>query len=250
MSSIAAQQSGSANGAHVQDLKTRLAKVHRILAAGGILPLTKGHVGARVPNADLILVLGHIHADGRTLDTTTEDDICSMDGHGNQVGECGAGLVGERYIHTAILRARPDVNAVVHCHAPRATAFGIAGVHILPIGNRGGIFAPHVPILDFDGQINTPERGELVRDALGDSYGVVLKNHGIVAVGGSIEKACMAAFAMEETAELQMMAAAVGTPQPMSDEEAQRVRDSAEDNEEFFAHVWQHYAAMDPFAQA
>lgn len=247
MTSIAEQQPSSPNEAQVQGLRTRLARAHRILAAGGILPLTKGHMGCRVPHSELVLVLGHIHADGRTLDTTTEDDICSMDAHGNQVGECGAGLVGERYIHTAVLRARPDVNAVVHCHAPRATAFGVAGVNILPIGNRGGIFAPQVPILDFDGQINTPERGEMVAAALGDAYGVVLKNHGIVAVGASIEKACMAAFAMEETAELQMMAATVGTPVPMSDEEAKRVRDSAEDNEEFFAHVWQHYAAMDPF---
>lgn len=40
-------------------------------------------------------------------------------------------------------------------------------MHILPVGNRGGIFAPKVSILDFDGQIDTPERGEMVRQAIG-----------------------------------------------------------------------------------
>jgi len=47
------------------------------------------------------------------------------------------------------MKVRPDVTSVVHAHPTYATAFGIAGVNILPVGNRGGIFAPQVPILDF-----------------------------------------------------------------------------------------------------
>ena len=44
-------------------LRRRLAKAHRVLTAGGIWPLTKGHVSARVPDTDQVLILGHIHAD-------------------------------------------------------------------------------------------------------------------------------------------------------------------------------------------
>jgi L-fuculose-phosphate aldolase len=226
-------------------LKRRLAQAHRILAAGGLLPLTKGHVSARAPAGEGILILGHIHAMGRTLDTTTEDDITAITPDG--VALPGAlPPVGERYIHTAVLAGRTDVNAVVHCHPAHATAFGIAGVNVLPVGNRGGIFAPRVEILDFDGQIDTPERGELVRDALGDAPALVLRNHGIVAVGTKIETAVVTAFALEETARLQWIAASVGRPQPLSQIESARVAAGGPDHDEFFSHVWAYYVAMDP----
>ena len=226
-------------------LKRRLARAHRILAAGGLLPLTKGHASARVPGSERILILGHIHGLGRTLDTTTADDIVTIGLDGVQVdGEIGA--VGERYIHSAVMAARSDIGAVVHCHPTYATALGIAGIAVLPVGNRGGIFAPRVPILDFDGQIDTPERGEMVRDALGEGSAVVLENHGIVAAGSSIDAAVVTAFALEETAHLQWIASQVGTPKPLSAAECSRVSRGGPEHDEFFAHVWAHYAAMDP----
>lgn len=228
----------------IVDLKSRVAKVHRILATGGMLPLTKGHAAARVPGANLILVPGHIHAFGRTIDTTIDSDIFTMDMFGGPV-DASMDLIGERYMYSEVMRARPEVGAMVHCHPPFATGLGIAGVHVLPLGNRGGIFAPNVPILEFDGQIDRPERGAMVNEALGDSCAVVLKNHGIVAIGETPERACMVAFALEETARLQCIASTVGVPQPISAEETARVKSGA-DHVEYFDHVWQHYAALDP----
>lgn len=243
-SSVMDERAGVDQGSVVADLKRRVAKVQRILAAGGMLPLTKGHASARVPGAGLVLVPGHIHAFGRTLDTTTESDIFTMDLHGNPV-DASMDLIGERYMYSEVMRARPEVGAMVHCHPPYATGLGIAGVNVLPLGNRGGIFAPRVPILDLDGQIDRPERGALVNEALGDSCAVVLKNHGIVTVGETPERACIVAFALEETARLQCIASTVGVPQPISDAEIARVKSGA-DHLEYFDHVWQHYAAMDP----
>ena len=226
-------------------LRDRLAKAHRILAAGGMLPITKGHASVRVAGAAQLLVLGHIHALGRTLDTTGPDDLVTVGLDGRQIdGTISA--VGERYIHTAIMAARDDVEAVVHCHPTYATALGVAGVNVLPIGNRGGIFAPRVPILDFDGQIDTPELGALVADTLGEGCALVLRNHGIVAAGATIEHATVTAFALEETARMQWIAAQVGTPVPLCAGECARVSRGGEEHDEFFTHVWAHYAAMDP----
>jgi L-fuculose-phosphate aldolase len=227
------------------ELRERLAKAHRILAAGGLLPLTKGHASARLPGGSTLLVLGHIHAHGRTLDTTGPDDLVTVDLHGDQV-DGSVRAVGERYIHTAVLAARDDVGAVVHCHPTYATALAVADVNVLPIGNRGGIFAPHVPILNFDGQIDTPELGARVAEALGDGCALVLVNHGIVAAGRTIENAVVTAFALEETARMQWIASQVGTPVPLSAAECRRVGRGGEEHEEFFAHVWAHYAAIDP----
>ena len=226
-------------------LKKRLAKVHRIITAGGVWPLTKGHVSCRVPGTDHVLILGHIHSEGRNLGNTDVDDIVTVDIEGNFI-EGRIEAVDERYAHTEVYKVRPDVHAVVHAHPPIATAFGIAGVNILPVGNRGGIFAPHVPILGFDKQIDTPERGRMVAEALGKGCAVVLKNHGVVVTSDTIENVCITVFALEETAELHWRAAQLGKVEPISNAEVRSVLTGTR-YEEYFSHVWGHYEALDPW---
>src|SRR5436853_3038267 len=94
-------------------LRRRLARAHRILTAGGIWPLTKGHVSARIPDTDRVLILGHIHADGRSLKHVDVDDIVTVDLEGNWI-EGNVEPVDERFLHLEIMKARPDVTAVVH----------------------------------------------------------------------------------------------------------------------------------------
>ena len=134
----------------------------------------------------------------------------------------------------------------MHAHPPIATAFGIAGVNILPVGNRGGIFAPHVPILSFDKQIDTPERGRMVAEAIGKGRAVVLKNHGVVVTSDTIENVCITVFALEETAELHWRAAQLGKVEPITNAEVRSVLTGAR-YEEYFSHVWGHYEALDPW---
>ncbi len=234
-----------ARGTEVLALKKRLAKVHRIITAGGLWPLTKGHVSCRVPGGDHVLILGHIHSEGRSLANTDVDDIVTIDIEGNFI-EGRIEAVDERYAHTEVYKARPDFHAVVHAHPTMATAFGIAGVNILPVGNRGAIFAPMVPILAFDKQIDTPERGRMVRDAMGEGCAVVLKNHGVVVASDSIENVCISLFALEETAQLHWYAAQLGKVERISSGEVKSVM-AGHRYEEFFAHVWGHYDAMDPW---
>ena len=211
----------------------------------GVWPLTKGHVSARVAGRDEILVLRHIHAHGRTLDSTTADDICTIDLEGHPLSS-GIEPVGELFMHTSILSRRSEFTSVVHCHSTYATALGVADVNILPVGRRGAPFFPSVPILDLDRQIDTAERGRLVESALGEGCAIVLRNHGTVVAGDTIEHAAMLAIALEDTAKLQWIAAAVGAPRGMSQEEARDTM-SGRRRAEFFDHVWQHYLAMDPW---
>ena len=125
-------------------LRRRVARAHRILTAGGIWPLTKGHVSARIPGTDHVLILGHIHSEGRSLIDTDVDDIVTVDLDGNWL-EGRIEPVDERFLHLEIMKDRPDVTSVVHAHPTYATAFGIAGVNILPVGNRGAILTPAMP---------------------------------------------------------------------------------------------------------
>jgi L-ribulose-5-phosphate 4-epimerase len=229
------------------EIKKRLAKSHRIITAGGLWPLTKGHVSARIPGTDRACMLGHIHADGRTLDTTTEEDIITIDLNGKKI-EGKSDPVGERFIHTGIYRSRNDVFSIIHTHSTYATAFGIAGINILPVGNRGGIFAPMVPILGDDVQIEDQELGEVVAGAIGNGYALILKNHGTVNIGDSIENATIVAFALEETAKLQWISSVLGTPQKISSTETQSVL-TGKRKEEYFSHVWAHYEKLDPLGK-
>jgi ribulose-5-phosphate 4-epimerase/fuculose-1-phosphate aldolase len=86
----------------------------------------------------------------------------------------------------------------------------------------------------------------MVRDALGDSCALVLKNHGVAVCGDSIENACIATFALEETAQLHWIAAQIGPVQRISTGEVRSVLTGAR-KEEFFSHVWGHYARLDPW---
>lgn len=226
-------------------LKKRLAKVHRIITAGGLWPITKGHVSCRVPGTDHVIVLGHIHADGRNLASTDVDDLVTVNLEGEFI-EGSVEPVDERFAHTEIYKARPDVHAVAHAHPSMATAFGIAGVNILPVGNRGAIFAPKVPILEFDKQIDTPERGRMVVQAIGDGCALVLKNHGVVVTSDTIENVCITLFSLEETATLHWRAAQLGKVDRLSNSEVRSVM-SGHRYEEFFSHVWGHYEALDPW---
>lgn len=228
----------------VLGLKKRLAKVHRIITAGGLWPVTKGHVSCRVPGTNHMLILGHIHADGRNLADVDVDDIVTTDLEGKFI-EGRIDAVDERYAHTEVYRARPEVNAVIHAHPTMATAFGIAGVNILPVGNRGAIFAPHVPILDFDQQIDTPDRGRMAAEKMGKCPAVVLKNHGVVVCSDTIENVCITLFSLEETANLHWKAAQLGKVEPISNAEVRSVMTGTR-YDEFFGHVWGHYEAMDP----
>jgi L-ribulose-5-phosphate 4-epimerase len=226
-------------------LRRRLARAHRILTAGGIWPITKGHVSARIPGTDQVLILGHIHSEGRSLIDTDVDDIVTVDIEGKWL-EGRIEPVDERFLHLEIMKARPEVTSVVHAHPTYATAFGIAGVNIVPVGNRGAIFAPQVPILDYDRQIDTQETGRMCVKAIGDAMALILKNHGVAVCGDSIENATIATFALEETAQLQWIAAQLGTVQKISTGEVRSVLTGAR-KEEFYSHVWGHYARLDPW---
>ena len=229
-------------------LKKRLAKVHRIITAGGLWPITKGHVSCRVPGTDRVIILGHIHADGRNLATTDVDDLVTVNLEGEFI-EGNVEPVDERFAHTEVYKAHPEVHAVAHAHPSMCTAFGVAGVNILPVGNRGAIFAPKVPILDFDKQIDTPERGRMVVQALGGGCAVVLKNHGVVVTSDTIENVCITLFSLEETATLHWRAAQLGKVDPLSNSEVRSVM-TGHRYEEFFSHVWGHYEALDPWRRS
>jgi len=133
------------------------------------------------------------------------EDFIVVDLEGNRLeGKLAPSL--ETPMHTAIYRTRSDVQAVVHSHAPVATAFGIAGTEIIPLQVEMFLYIPNgVPIIPFEFP-GSKELAEAVKKLIADFNAVILEHHGIITVGSSIEEACLLSRMVEECAKVQFIA--------------------------------------------
>lgn len=131
-------------------------------------------------------------------------------------------------IHTELMRARADVNAVVHTHAPWAVAFASTGQELRPISHEGTLFCPPGParFTTTGDLILTRELGADLAAALGDRSAAFMVHHGIVTCGPDIVTAVLAAILLERACRTQIRATAGGGPRTWSsDEEALAKRD-------------------------
>jgi ribulose-5-phosphate 4-epimerase/fuculose-1-phosphate aldolase len=130
-------------------------------------------------------------------------DIMEFDMGGNPVDPQGRRANGERFIHSEIYKARPDVQAVIHSHSPAVLPFGIAGVSLKPVIAQAGFLPLDTPLFEIrDAWGTAEERGMLVRNSelakalaqkLGKSSVVLMRGHGHCVVADSIRRAAIRA---------------------------------------------------------
>ena len=168
-----------------------------------------GHVGVRLPEDDGIAVQMFRSPE----DEGAKDWLVRFDFALNKLSGVGT-IPRESTIYTEIFKARPDVNAIVHSHAPMCIALGLADkqlacVHMQSFRFGGGVPMYPRPIYILD----DAEGAELAR-ALDGASAVMIKGHGIVTVGKTIDEASMTALYMERTAKIQAMAHLLGFKGP------------------------------------
>jgi 3,4-dihydroxyphthalate decarboxylase len=214
--------------AAIDDLKEEVAKACRII---GRLHLTRepnGHVSVRFPDSELVLVKAR-GPDEAPLSYTTVDDLIVIDMDGNLVeGRDGLAKPAEVFIHTEVLRARPELNSVIHIHPPNIVAYTIADRPILPIV---GAYNPAVlrmvdagiPTYPRSVLINTKERGGDLAAALGTARICLMRAHGITSGGTTVEEATLNVIHLNDLAELQFKADLLGGAVPISDEDKQDI---------------------------
>jgi ribulose-5-phosphate 4-epimerase/fuculose-1-phosphate aldolase len=110
---------------------------------------------------------------------------------------------------------------------------------------RGSIFAPEVPVVDDPTQIDTPEKGAAVAEALGSARAVVLRGHGVVCVGQSIIEATVTTIDLNENAQLQLAAAAIGEPRVVRAEHLGTDGVIQGLEHEFFSSSWHYHVAKE-----
>jgi ribulose-5-phosphate 4-epimerase/fuculose-1-phosphate aldolase len=141
----------------------------------------------------------------------------------------------ERFIHSAIYKARPDVMAVVHSHSASIIPFGVTGARLRPICHMSGFLGSSVPVFEIrdavgessDMLIRSQALGVALANTLGQNTVALLRGHGNVVVGVGIKQVVFRAIYTEGNARLQAESMRLGEPVYLSEDEA---RNSAEVN--------------------
>lgn len=200
-----------------------VANACRILGARGLAEDVLGHVSLRTGSRTMLVRCRGLHEEG--LFTTRVEDVREVDLDGRPTHD--GGLEGwvppnELPIHAEVLRARPDVGAVVHCHPPSVLLAGLEGVALRPVFGAYHIPAARmaldgVPVYPRSVLVRRPELGREVAAALGAAPVLLLRGHGLVAVGSgphAVEQAVVRALALDVLARVSLECARLGGRAP------------------------------------
>lgn len=121
-------------------------------------------------------------------------------------------------IEANILKARPDVVGIVHSHAIHGRTWSSLGRLLEPLTQEACILFNDQAIFDGYAKENFPPRGRLIAKALAGKNALILKNHGLLTVGNSIDEAAWRMISMERSCQSQLLAEAAGIPCSIPDE--------------------------------
>jgi L-fuculose-phosphate aldolase len=223
-------KSTKTNTAH-QDLKQQMVMAGKILVAEGHDDFTRGHISMRLPdNPKLFFMKPH----SMGLDEITMANILTIDLEGN-VTAGSSRRHSEVYIHSEILKARPDLNCVIHTHSPYAVALSGTGRPMRAYSQPGALFCDETGLYtDTIALIRSHALGAGVAKALGPHRAVLLKNHGPVVTGRTIAEAVVGAIMLENAAMVQLTLEAAGDPAPeFSPDDIARLKGQIGEPEQF-----------------
>ena len=222
-----------------------LVVANRILADQGVLD-GFGHISARHDKDPGRFLLARSMAPA----LVTAADIMEFDLDSNAVDARGRTAYLERFIHGEIYKAQPEVHAVVHSHSPAVIPFGVVGVALRPIFHLGGFLGPGVPVFEIrdaggpatDMLIRNPPLGAALAKTIGSAPVALMRGHGNVVVGRSVQEAVFRAVYTEVNARLASEALRLGKGQVMflNEEEAKA---AAETNSAQIGRPWELWKA-------
>ncbi|MEU9059223.1 class II aldolase/adducin family protein [Streptomyces sp. NPDC048430] len=190
-----------------------VARATRALGAAGQSDLVWGHVSLRDPAGRGVWM----KASGWGFEEVTPGRVLLVAPDSRILA--GEGLPHlEAPIHTEIMAARPDVNAVVHTHGRAAVAFASLDVPLLPLSHDAVPFiSPDVPRHPSGRLVSDSRQGTALARTLGDAAGCLMVGHGLVAVGADLASAVMHAVLLDRACDTQLRAQAAGPVQRWSD---------------------------------
>lgn len=197
-------------------LHERIIAISQALDAAGLVPNKSGNVSCRSAGGFLITPAGKPYRD------LAPGDLVELPVHGEPPAS-GRRPSSEWRMHAAIYAGRPDAAAIVHTHSPRATALACAGRGIPPFHYMIALAGGHVRCTSY-ATFGTAELAATALRGLDGRRAVLLGNHGVIAIGGSLDEAQAVAVEVENLAgEYLAMLSAGLEPRLLDDEEMARV---------------------------
>jgi L-fuculose-phosphate aldolase len=235
----------------VDQLRELVARSCRIL---GKLNLTKepsGHVSARVPGQDRILIKGRGPAESG-LRFVSADDVIAVDFSGKKIdGAEGLESPQEVFIHTSLYRNRAELNSIVHVHPSTVVLFTICNKPLLPLY---GAYDPSGLRLVLEGLSTYPRSITISNEKLGSEFAramggkpaCLMRGHGITTAGGTVEEATLTAIKLNEAAEINYRASLLGRPEAISQEDIEVIvgKSRSRTPEVHTASAWRYYCKL------
>ena len=189
-------------------IRVDLAAAYRLVAYYGWDDLIFTHLSARIPGPEHHFLLNPYNL---MFEEVTASSLVKVDVHGNAVEPTPfvtnpAGFT----IHSAIHMAREDAGAVMHLHTPAGQAVSAHEEGLLPLTQTAMLIRGGLGFHDYEGvATDLEERERLVAD-LGDKNGMILRNHGTLAVGGNVGECFLTLYYIERACQAQIMALSAG----------------------------------------
>lgn len=170
----------------------------------------------------------------------TTADLVELDAEGARVSGTGRAPL-EFHIHTEIYRRRPDAGAVIHLHPRWSTLLTSVGAPYQPVFAQGALLG-EVPVFEDPMSISTRAMGEALAATLGAGHAVLLRAHGATLVAPDLITCFALAAYLEENAERQVRAMAIGTPYVFDAAQRETIRGRLW-TASLFRKTWDHYRA-------
>ncbi len=217
--SVTSSRIGSPAGlrAQVSDVEwqTRcdLAALYRLTHHYKMTDMIYTHLSARLPDQpDHFL----INAYGDMFDEVTASGLVKLDMDGNVVGDATRFNVAGFNIHSGVYGARDDVNCVMHTHTKAGVAVSATERGLLPISQHSINVMPQISYFDYSGP-GTFETPEEIGAGCGKSHCVIMRNHGLLTSGHSIQATFYRMYYLESACQIQCSAAAMGDLREMDE---------------------------------
>lgn len=208
---------------HRAYLKVRMAAAFRLFGKFGFSEGIAGHITVRDPELS-----DHfwVNPFGVDFSLMRASDLLLV----NHLGEIVVGdyRVNDAAfaIHSQLHQARPDVQAACHAHSVYGKAFSALRQPLLPLTQDAcAFYEDHALFDDYTGVVLELEEGKRIAYALGDRKAAILRNHGLLTVGHSVDEAAWWFITMERSCQAQLLAQAAGEVFPIDHDTAITTRD-------------------------
>lgn len=199
-------------------MKQRMAAAFRLFGRFGFDEGVAGHITARDPERPDHFWVNPL---GMSFRHVRVSDLILVDDQGNVVEGDWPLNQAAFAIHSRIHRARPDVHAAAHSHSLHGKAFSSLGILLDPLTQDScAFYGDHSLFDDYTGVVLDVAEGDRIAEALGQNKAVILRNHGLLTVGQTVESAAWWFITMERTCQAQLLAMAAGKLVPIEHDNA------------------------------